>query len=254
MTTKCYAMVRGSAIRVTGLTDIGSLPEQIPFAVSKAVAKVQINEITEGGSNELVKTEDDESRLHFVNPAEMIRYTADINFLRVDPGMFSLVAGVGVVTNAAGDVTGFDAVPRKPATSFALEVWSQIAGNGCSDGERQYGYTLLPYLRGGVLSGFTFQNGLVSFDLLGAKTRRMPRWGVGPYDLTGPGQRLDGPVSRNTMYRTMLSTAPPPAVTCGIETFEDVVDGGDAFFTSAGVIDGEFVETSPWILDGGQAV
>lgn len=241
MTTKCYAQVRGSAVRVTGLDRCGQLLDGgSPYAVSRSVAKITINEISDGGGHELLRTPEDEPRLHLVKNAETIRYTADVEFLRVDPGIINLVTGLPTVLNAAGEIAGFDADTRIPAQSFAMEVWSKIAGgDACNTteatvmvgfghgpfghrpfghgetvevtGSRQYGYTLFPWLKGGVLSGFTFANGLVSFNLLGAKIQKGTNWGVGPYPTT-----MHGGVSRNTQWRNILTIDAPPAQTNGV--------------------------------------
>lgn len=297
MATTCYAMVRGSAIRVTGLGRQGQLGDPIQYAVSKSVAKVTINEVIESASNEILKTDDGEPRLHLVRNAQIIRYTVDVDFLRVDPGVLSLVTGVpsviapdndfgeggfGLGGFGGGDeplptqVVGFDSDTKRAPAAFALEVWSKLAGgSGCSTpplgfdegpfsetpfgspytGDLpQYGYTLFPFLKGGRLSGFSFKNGLVSFNLRGAQTRKVARWGVGPYDLEGTHERLLQVVSRNSMWQNFVTHAAPPTEACGIQETEDVIYGGDAFSTSSDVIDGEFVVTSPWIIEGGRAV
>jgi hypothetical protein len=274
-------MVRGSALRVTGLDRRGSIPHPINFAVSKSVAKVTVNESTEAGSNELLGSEenDNDNRLHFVRPDQVINYSIDIDFLRVDPGVLSLVAGVPLITqrgdllgfgeapfgsspfggvlpeDGENPVVGFDSETRRPAASFGMEVWSKLAGTACIDGVREYGYTVFPYLKGGYISGFEFKNGLVSFNLRRAQARKVPRWGVGPYDLEGPHERLVEVVSRNTLFRTALTTGLPPAEVAGIQETEDVIYGGSASVTSADVIDGgDAADTSPWIIYGGQAV
>lgn len=274
MTTKCYAMVRGSAIRVTGLGRQGQLLDPIPYSISKSVAKVTINEVSESASNEMLKTDEDEPRLHFVRNGQTIRYTVDVDFLRVDPGVLSLIAGVPVALSAGvlgfgeggfgegpfgggtltGHVVGFDADTRRPPASFALEVWSKLTGQVCADGTPQYGYTLFPFLKGGRLSGFQFHNGLVSFNLRAAQTRRVPRWGVGPYDLEGTHERLLSVVSRNSSFQNFITPAAPPAETCGIQETTDVIEGGNAASTTEDIIDGEYVVTSPWIIEGGRAV
>lgn len=275
MTNRCYAMVRGSAVRITGLGKRGELPDPIQYAVSKSVATVQINEVTEASSNEFIglDSEDDENRLHFIRPEQPLFYTVDVDFLRTDPGVLSLVAGVQLIYDYPGfgmfafgegpfggtvpdgaTVIGFDSETRQPAASFALEVWSRLAGENCAPGVREYGYTLFPFLKGGYLSGFKFENGLVSFNLRKAMTRKVPRWGVGPYDLEGPQERLTEMVSRNSMFRTLVTTAPPPAEQDGIQTTTDVIDGGTATVTSADVVDGQTVSTSVWIVEGGRAL
>lgn len=263
MATECYAMVRGSSLRITDLLACGAVPDPVYYATAKCVSEVRINEVTESGENQLIRTEDDEPRLHFLRSEQTIRYTVDIDFLRVDPGVLALVAGVHLAQNGpnlgfgegpfgegpfggptpTGPVTGFDSKTRLPAKAFALEVWSRLADNACADGERKYGYTLFPYLKGGVLSGFTFANGLVSFNLRGAQTRRGSKWGYGPWDLTGPWERLDTPVSGNTSWRTFVTTAPPPVEQDGIQSFEDVVDDGFSDDVGTDTIDDGYSDT-----------
>lgn len=311
-TTQCYAMVRGSAIRVTGLGRKGSTHGPIRYATSKSVAKVTINEVTESGSDEFIEGEgeDNDPRLRLVRPEQTLTYKVDIDFLRCDPGVLALVAGVPLVYKAASSfeenpfgnepafgeiafgedlfgggevaagfgesafgedpfsglgwdtgpqeepfVVGFDSNTRLPPASFALEVWSKLSGAACADGTRQYGYTVFPFLRGGYLTGFEFSDGLVSFNLRSARTRRGSRWGVGPYDLEGPYERLVTPVSGNTLYRQTLTPAPPPTEDAGVQETEDVIHGGTASVTSDDVIDGgTAASTSQWIVRGGEAV
>ena len=310
MTTSCYAMVRGEAIRVTGLTPRGRLPmDKIEYGVSKGVARVEINEMNVGGSNSLARHEGTDTPLmRETRSAETIRFLADLRFNKVDASMLSLMTNVPVALNAAGDVVGFDAMTRLPAAAFALEVWTRLAkaplpptetvgfgaipfGAGPFGGEQvvpisydcgirtpyskgfgemrfgkgpfgrsdrpkkslQWGYTLFPFLKGGYLTGFSFGDGTVSFNLVGAQTRRGGEWGVGPHDFDGYMKRLDKPVSRNTAWRNIVISTAPPAPHAGLLERTDVIDGGTAFGTSAGSIDGGKVLTTPDIIDGGRA-
>lgn len=284
MTTECYAMVRGSAIRVTGLTACGGFPDVIQSVVAKCVSRVQIDEVVESGGNELLRTDDDDPRIHFARSAETIRYLAGIRFLRVDPELLSLMTGVKVVRTYGtpvpgygfgegpfgessfggtegdagdGNIVGFDMTTRLPAKAFGLEVWTRLTDQSCAGGQRKYGYTLFPFLKGGYLTGFTFANGLVSFEVVGAQTRRNGQWGYGPYDLEGPGLRLVEPVSGNLMWRNFITTAPPPEQTDGIVEFVDVIDNGDAVDPhplAVGVVDnGTAADPGVGIIDGGAA-
>lgn len=311
-------MVRGAALRVTGLGPRGQVPDTVQYAVSKSVSKVVINEMTDAGQSERLRTNEDKTRLMFIRPEKTIRYTVDIDFLRVDPGVLSLVAGVPLVyAHAAGfdelpfdispfdsisvqDVRGFDSVTRRPAKAFGLEVWTRLAGVACGDdvgatgfgeglfgdgvmgggggggstfggggfggglmgggessstgGGRRWGYTVFPFLRGGYLSGFEFKNGLVSFNLRQAQTRRAPRWGVGPHDLEGAHRRLLTSVPRALSFRSFITTSQPPPEQCGVIETTDVIDGGSASMTSDDVIDGGTSDsTSAWIVEGGSA-
>lgn len=255
MATSCYAQVRGEAIRVTSLDSCASVRSPFHYVVSKSVSKVVLDDVVESGSTELLREEySGDARINLKQNDSLLYLKADIDFLRVDPDLLNLVSAAPVVQDASGDVVGIDANTRLPAAAFALEVWTKIAGQVCAPGSRVWGYTLLPYLRGGRLSGFSFDNnGAVSFNLRGAQVRGGSKWGHGPYDLEGPGKRLLDPIGPRTLYRnTLTEGAPPPQTNGAIEAY-DVVDGGDAFFTSPDVIDGGSVETSPWVLDGGLA-
>ena len=296
--TECFDPIRGSAIRVTGLTSRGRVTHPFPYAVSKSVIRVQIREVTDSGSNDITKNPDGERRLRIIRPVRLIRNLVDIEFLRCEPSLLSLIVGdVHVVSGVGGDVLGFGlggfgeggfgeadgegggfgegafgemplglaeginagidiATHRKPA-SFGLEVWSKLAGQRCADGMPKWGYTVFPHLRGGKITGIRFANGLVSFRVEGAQTRRTGRWGVGPHDLEGLFQRLLGPVSRNTGWRMQVSSAAPPEITDGILFGIDVLDNGTPSDPMPDpeaplVVDAGGVETDPWIIDGGR--
>lgn len=244
----CYAMVRGSVLRVTRLDSAGypdSLGQPLLNAVSKAVSKVTIDEVVDSSRSEMLRNDEDQRRILLRRNEQTIRYLTDINFLKVDPGVLSIVAGVPLVTNAQGDVVGFDARTRMKATSFALEVWSTLSGAACADGPR-WGYTVFPFLKGGWLSGFAFANSLVTFNLTRAATQRGSKWGHGPYVVDDSPE----PVSRNTHWRNRTTSLAPPQPTNGIE---EVFEGGNASMTTDNVLDGEFVVTSSRIVDGGEA-
>jgi hypothetical protein len=223
MPTKCYAQVRGSVIRVTRLDACGNPdPGASAVVVSKRVSTITIDEVTDDGTNIRERNFGDE--LCVVDDAytQIIGYTADIALCGVDPDLVSLLTGQPVVTNAAGDIVGFDATTSvdPDAFGFAIEVWSRIAGAACDpSGNRPWGYTVLPFLKGGRLGGFSFENGAVQFTISGAQTRDGNGWGVGPYDVDRDGANapapLNEPLSEATHYRNILVTLDPPEAACG---------------------------------------
>lgn len=249
MSTQCYAMVRGSTVRVTRLDKRGApwaLGWPTAYVVSKAVTRVSLDPLIDTGGTEMLRNAEDERRIVLVKPDRTLRYSADIEFVGVDPGMLSLVSGVPLVYNAAGDVVGFDAQSKMKATAFALEVWTKLAGAACADGTQRWGYTVFPFLKGGWLTGFKFSNAAVKFSLRGATTQWGSRWNGGPYSV----DHSQVMVSGNTAYRQIITDFAPPLASQGIE---EVFEGGDASMTSDNVLDGEFVVTSPRVVDGGEA-
>lgn len=272
MSTDCYAMVRGSGLRVTALDRCGDFTEPIRYAASTSAIRVVLNEVSDNAPSELLRNDQEDPRIRLASSDQTIRYTLDADFLRVDPGILSLIAGTPVVPDALGNFIGFDSETKISPVAFGMEIWTRLAGENCVwngagfdtvgfDTDpfgggvqvRQYGYTLFPFLKGGTLSGFAFTNGLVSFNLRGAQTRRMPQWNVGPYDINGPWQRLLTAIGSTTLWRTLKTSYPPPEQTDGVVEIEDIVDGGNASTTSADILDGEFVTTSDWIVDGGRS-
>lgn len=249
-------MVRGSALRVTALDSCGGFETTILAATSKSVVKVAITEITDGTSEEMFRDDVDQPRLRFSAKQETIGYQVEVDFLRVDPGLISLITGAPLVLNAVGDIVGFDADTSLPVTAFALEVWSKLSGVACADGQ-MYGYTLFPFLKGGYLSGFKFGDGLVSFNLRKAVSQRGSKWGLGPYIIEGDGSPLATPVSGNTSWRTITTPLTPPDQQDGVfevnPIIEPGIDGGSASSTTSDILDGEFVITSSDVVDGGGA-
>lgn len=223
MATQCYAQVRGRVIRVTRLDGCGNPdPGASAVAVSKRVSSVTVNEVTEDGTNIRDRNFADELCVVDDSYTQILGYSTDITLCGVDPDLISLFTGQPVVMNAAGDVVGFDATTNVDLDSFgfALEVWSRIAGTACdASGNRPWGYTVFPFLKGGRIGGFSFENGAVQFTISGAQTRDGNGWGVGPFDVDRDGSNNPAPLNTaldvNAHFRNILVTLDPPEAACG---------------------------------------
>ena len=223
MPTKCYAQVRGSVIRVTRLDACGNPdPGLSAVVVSKRISTVTIDEVTDEGTNIRERNFGDELCIVDDSNTSIVGYTADVALCGVDPDLISLMTGQPVVRNAADDIVGFDANTDIDLDSFgfAIEVWSRIANSACDpSGFRPWGYTVFPFLKGGRLGGFSFENGAVQFTISGAQTKDGNGWGVGPFDvdrdeLSAPSP-LVTPLGERTHFRNILVTLDPPAAACG---------------------------------------
>lgn len=244
---ECYAMLRGSAVRVTSLTAEGDVPSPTRCAVSRSVARVVIDEITEAPGDTTHRNAGDEAVVVEPVDEELIAYSVEARFLKTDPAILSLMTSVPLVMNAKGEVVGFEADMDVETQPFALEVWSSLEGGG-------YGHTPFPFLAGGRIGAFEFSNGLVSFTVRGAVTQPIPHWGVGPYDIRGvPFERMTEEVSGNWRNH-VLDQGEPPEETCGIVEFDDILHGGGADEDESDIIHGGDAETTtPWIIYGGRA-
>lgn len=223
MATQCYAPVRGRVIRVTRLDGCGNpLPGESAVSVSKQISSVAIEEVTEDGTNIRDRNFGDE--LCVVDDAftDIIGYSSTITFCGVDPDLISAVSGQPVVLDASGDVVGFSATTGIDLDSFgfALEVWSRLAGQQCDpSGNRYWGYTVFPFLKGGRLGGFSFENAAVTFSVAGAQTRDGSGWGAGPFDVMlgeddTPSPLLE-PIGAREHFRSFRVAVDPPEPSCG---------------------------------------
>lgn len=223
MATQCYAQVRGSVIRVTRLDSCGEPdPGQSAVVVSKRVSTVTIAEVTDDGTN--VRERNFADELCVVDDAytSLIGYTIDIAFCGVDPALISLITRQPVVTDASGDIVGFDAKTGIDLdnSAFALEVWSKIAGAACDpSGNRKWGYTVFPFIKGGRLGGFSFENGAVQFSMSGAQTRDGNAWATGPFEVTRNGAGDPSPIASalatDVHFRNIVVNLDPPVAACG---------------------------------------
>lgn len=223
MSTKCFAQVRGSVIRVTRLDACGNPdPGASAVAVSKRVSTVTVNEVTDSGTN--IRERNFADELCVVDDAfdQVLGYTVETALCGVDPDLISIFTGQPVVLNASGDVVGFDSLTGIDLDSFgfAIEIWSRLAGSACDpSGHRQWGYTVFPFLKGGRLGGFSFQNGAVQFTISSAQTRDGNGWGVGPYDVDRNAGGIPSPLHTalpaNAHYRNIVVSLDPPAASCG---------------------------------------
>lgn len=273
--TECYAMVRGSTLRATALSETGAPTNPVYSFVSKSATKVTLTEVTDGVSGSSYRDDRDMTRMAFEGQEDSLGFEASVDFLKVDPTLLSMMTSQSIVINGNDDVVGFDVNTCVPAASFALEVWSRLDLKTCralgfgegdfgamlfGDGDDRkvrteiWGYTLFPFLKGGLLSGFVFENGLVSFNVRGAKTHQGSQWLVGPYDLEGQYERLLKHVSGNGAWTTTLVYTAPPEPFAGWQEIDDWIFGGSVDLTSPDILaGGRAGYTSPWIISGGRA-
>lgn len=175
---------------------------------------------------------------------ELAGYTVDITFCSVDFELFEIITKQTLVFDANGSVVGLEADTKISLTGdgFALEVWTgSQGGDACDDPDAQgeFGYLLLPLLKGGIVGDFSVENGAINFQITGAATRDGNQWGTGPYavelDEDGDPARLFQPVSKTAALRMQITTVAPPVDATGARP---LLDPTKAAFTSITAVEG----------------
>lgn len=155
-------------------------------------------------------------------PPKFLNYAVEIAFCGVDPELVNLLTGQPLVMNAAGTTAvGFRVESNIDVTAigFALELWTGVPADTCAGGTTQYGYILLPFIKGGTLGDITVANAAVDFTLTGATTRNGAGWGVGIYNVVRNASNVAAPlataIGTKTHLHTEVTTVAPPTAACG---------------------------------------
>lgn len=227
-----FALVRGRRLRVTKTDGCGRVvlgPDS--RVVTKGFISVTLTpnntttdaiSVTNAAGEECVREEGSSA---FAN------WGVAGSFCGVMPELFSMMTGQPVVRDAAGlEAIGIRQNSKVDVelVGFAMEVWSKIPGGACDEsGNPEWGYMVLPFIKGGTLGGVTFENGAINFSIENATTRDGNEWGAGPYDVeldeTGAPGPLNEPLDPFDHSSLQRVNVDPPEET----------DGADALGTEA---------------------
>lgn len=224
MASQCFPLVRGRAMRVTRLSGCGD-PVLGPTSTVSSEGFISVGLTANIEEGESIQQATASGRLCINDqPAPTFSgYTVEVQFCGVDPELFSLMSGQPVVVDADGNAVGFqvNSDVSLDDQGYALELWSSVPGVACGEsGATQYGYFLIPFLKGGVIGDFTIENAAINFTLSGAQSKDGNTWGVGPYDVVLDGSDAPSPLlvslgTKNHLHMQLTSVAPPDTDTCG---------------------------------------
>ena len=188
MTDQCFSMVRGRVMRATRLDGCGRVKAAGCSSItSEGFVSVAFTANIEEGEAISVPNAAGQICVSDTPAPRLTGYTIVVTFCEVSPELYALLTGQAVVYNASGDAVGFRVnVDVDPSDSgFGLEVWSNVPGVACASAIDQgtYGYTLVPFVQGGVVGDFTIENNAVTFTISNATTKSGGGWGNGPYNV-----------------------------------------------------------------------
>lgn len=223
MGNTCFPLVRGRVMRATRLDECGRIADRECSSIATdGFVSVALTANIETGDD--INVTNAAGRTCAKDEAEPTfnGYGVAITFCDVNPELYAMLTGQAVVYNADGDAVGFrvNSKVRTSKANFALEVWSNVPGVACTDpnASGSFGYTLLPFIKGGVLGDFTIENGAVTFTLTNAATKDGNAWGVGPYDIAPGVGGVAGPLLEaldiNDHLHVQYTTVAPPEPGC----------------------------------------
>ncbi len=224
MTTVNHAPVGGRTVRVTRINTYGQVVTgACAYATSNGWIQLQLTDnlttkttwdIRTGGTGQACLPVRTQPLLNNVD--------AVIDFVRVEPDLYHLITGETLIYDGAGASVGYAGDTDTYADgSFALELWTGIAGYCPATGLPLYGYRLLPWLVDAFCGAVSHSIGTSTFRMT-ASTTAGHQWGVGPYlvvaDASGAASTLLTPVPATRHRHWQLTTIPPPAVVAGCQT------------------------------------
>lgn len=228
MDQKCFSIVRGRVLRATALDRCGRIETGPCVSVTSDgfITVGYTSRVTEGEAINVVKANGN-TCIDDAPPPKWQGHTVTVTFCEVNPLLFEMLTGQPVMYDAEGLPIGFDAQEGIDLSSrgVALELWSDVPGDACDpdnpNAEGAWGYSLLPFLQGGVLGDRTIENAAITFTIQGMNTKKGSAWDVGPYDVQlgedgNPGPLL-APITNKTHERFIFTAVAPPEPGCSCE-------------------------------------
>jgi hypothetical protein len=229
MTSKCFTLVRGRRMRVTRQDDCGRL---IFGADSQAVSKgfVSVGLTANTTESDEISVTDADGEVIVLEPGEenLAGYGAEIVFRQVDPELFTIITGQKVYLDYNGDAIGLAVNTKIKPKRFGLELWAGVhGGDACENPEAggDFGYMLLPNVRGGIVGDITVENGSINFTITGARSLDGNYWRQGPYPVllnaTSVPSVLPSSLDRDDHFLAIMVDVAPPEVVCGARPLLD---------------------------------
>lgn len=231
MATKKMKVYKGRAIRLTRLDQCGN----VVFGPSSQVVTygfitVTISEDMEDGETYRQKNAFGEYCLNEKDPAIMNFAAVSIELCEVDPDILDIVGGANPVI-VGDDTIGWTRGTAPNYNAFALELWGKQAGAGAcgAEGEPEWGYIPVPFLKNGKIDGdLAVGNAPLNITLTAEGYGAPATWGEGPYG-DNPFLKAGG-FPTGEVYGAIVTTVQPP----------DPTDGAQPIFALNAVVPGAF--------------
>lgn len=229
MATRCFRSIQGLALRVTRL-DACCAPATgttCDYVVSDSFVTLNLTAELEDPDEFIVKLANGKLCINETGCATLKRFNFELEVCNADPDLFDIISGVNTVVDYNGDVVGFEIDESLGSCNrFALEFWTKVVGDECTDpttGAAQYLYWLLPCVSNGRIGDITIENAPLTWTL-NAEALPSSTWARGPFDVVpinssnDPGPLLS-PIGNGTALHVQFTTIAPPTAVCGCQNF-----------------------------------
>lgn len=234
---KKFAPYRGKRLRVTELDFIGRpVYGADSVIVTDGMATVSMTANIEEG--EAISSTNANGDICWSVPSEpkLLNFGVEATFCDVDFALFEKLTGHPVVLNDDGTIVGITegTTVILSDVNFALELWTGANPSGSArvGAQGEWGYILLPFVRGGTVSDISVENGAITFGVTGMVTKDGANWGKGPYnvELVGGVAAPLNEALKSTDHRRIMSVeiTPPTARTGSVP----LLDRSDPALTS----------------------
>lgn len=225
MTEICLKPIRGNVMRLTKVDSCGSpIHAAKAYAVSDGFVSVELKAAVESGTEYKVKGANDKFIINTLGRSQVKWWDVTINFVGVDPELFAIATGAPLVLDDSATPQTVGVRGRTDVyQDFALEVWTDLDGQACVGGNVAYGYSILPWITGGYIGDWTFENAALTMPISGARTQAGSQWGVGPYNVNkgmqdGLSKPLLTPIGATDHFDFHATYLAPPTAQCGAQT------------------------------------
>lgn len=227
MPARCFTPILGKRIRVVQLDKCANLPTAAAadsMAVTDGFISVQLSSEVEDGTEIITKKADGSLCVNEKLADSFKRFTIELEFCGVDPGLLSLVSNAEVYEDYQSNPAGIVVPEGTIDKTFSLELWTGLSGQACEPGvEEASGYMVLPFIQAGTLGDITVDGeNAVSFSLTGAYTKGGNAWGTGPFKvLKGMSGAAKLPTALDPADHFLLveTGIAPPVSACGLQPF-----------------------------------
>lgn len=224
MASFCPAVVRGRVMRLTRLDACGvPVIGASTTVVTDGFISVAATDQYEGGDPIRILNANGDLCIDEPGKAQLAQEDLTITLCQINFDAMNIMTGSPLVLDATAptpNTVGFRKRCGNADVRFALEVWSNVSGQACTDGDQQFFYSLWPLLTNAQFGDYTIENGALNMSLT-VSAFCGSGWGVGPYDVVPGALDVPGPlltaIGAQDLYNGELTTIAPPASSCGVQ-------------------------------------